>query len=178
MSLSAAVAWGAGDFSGGVATRRSTVFSVVSIAHGAGLLMMVTLAVLFRETIPSPRTLAWASAAGLVGGAGLACLYRALAVGKMGLNAPLSSVIAALVPLTFSFFTEGIPHLWRAIGFAVALISIWLIATPSSPNESLERLSVRQPLSLPEMVIPDWAWRSPQVWDWEAFCCSSSLLER
>ena len=131
LSLSAAVAWGAGDFSGGLATRESTVFGVVAVAHAIGLAMMVAMAVLFREALPSGVALAWAAAAGLVGGAGLACLYRALAVGKMGLNAPLSSVIAALVPLVFSLFSEGLPHLWRLSGFAVALVSIWLIATES-----------------------------------------------
>ena len=91
--------------------------------------MMVVLAVLFREAMPSGVSLAWAAGAGLIGGAGLACLYRALAVGKMGLNAPLSSVIAALVPLVFSFFSEGLPNFWRLAGFVVALVSIWLIAT-------------------------------------------------
>lgn len=130
-SLSAAAAWGAGDFSGGIATRRSAVFSVVAAAHATGFVFMVAMAVLFREALPSGTALAWASAAGLVGGAGLACLYRALAVGKMGLNAPLSSVVAALVPLVFSFFSEGLPHAWRLAGCVVALLSIWLIAGSS-----------------------------------------------
>ena len=89
---------------------------------------MAVLAVLFREAPPSGGALAWAAAAGVVGGAGLACLYRALAVGKMGLNAPLSSVVAALVPLVFSFFSEGLPHASRLAGCVVALVSIWLIA--------------------------------------------------
>ena len=132
LSLSAAATWGAADFSGGIATRRSAVFGVVAIAHTAGLVFMMALAVLFREAIPGTAALAWALCAGIVGGAGLACLYRALAVGKMGLNAPLSSVIAALVPLTFSLFSEGVPHAWRMVGFAVALVSIWLIASQSS----------------------------------------------
>ena len=127
-SLSAAATWGVADFSGGIATRRSPVFSVVAIAHAAGLAFMVALAVLFREALPGRIALVWGAAAGLVGGAGLACLYRALSVGKMGLNAPLSSVIAALVPLVFSFVSEGLPHAWRMAGFAMALVSIWLIA--------------------------------------------------
>ena len=141
LSFSAAAAWGAGDFSGGIATRRSPVFAVVAVAHAIGLAMMIVLAVLFREALPSRMELFWATASGLVGGAGLACLYRALAVGKMGLNAPLSAVIAVLVPLTFSFFREGLPHLWRLLGFVVALISIWLIAsqTGTEASESLDK---------------------------------------
>ncbi|HWC16908.1 MAG TPA: DMT family transporter [Terriglobales bacterium] len=137
-SLSAAAVWGTGDFCGGIATRRSTVFSVVAVAHTIGLLFMMALAFLFREPVPRNSVLLWGLAAGITGGAGLACLYRALAVGKMGLNAPLSAVIAAIVPLIFSLFTEGMPPAWRFIGFAVALLSIWLIATQSSPNSDFE----------------------------------------
>jgi drug/metabolite transporter (DMT)-like permease len=140
--LSAAAAWGAGDFSGGMATRRSTVFAVIAIAHALGLALMIAAAVLFRETIPSGAALAWAAAAGLVGGAGLACLYRALAVGKMGLNAPLSSVIAALVPLLFSLVSEGLPHASRMAGFVVALVSIWLIAMPAGARHTSEGLGL------------------------------------
>lgn len=141
-SLSAAAAWGAGDFSGGIATRKSTVFSVVAVAHGGGLALMVLLAILFREPLPAGAALFWAVAAGLVGGAGLACLYRALAVGKMGLNAPLSSVIAALVPLVFSLFSEGLPHAWRMAGFVTALVSIWLIASQRGSTAQSEGLGL------------------------------------
>ena len=137
-SLSAAAIWGTGDFCGGIATRRATVFSVVAVAHLVGLLFMIALALFSREMLPGTHALLWGLAAGITGGAGLACLYRALAVGKMGLNAPLSAVIAAMVPLLFSLFSEGVPHLWRLMGFAVALVSIWLIATQNGPTPGVE----------------------------------------
>jgi drug/metabolite transporter (DMT)-like permease len=120
-----------------MATRRSAVFTVVAIAHATGLVMMLALAVLVREKTPSSVSLVWAAAAGVIGGAGLACLYRALAVGKMGLNAPLSSVIGALVPLVYSFFTEGVPPFWRVAGFGLALVSIWLIAMQSGTRDTV-----------------------------------------
>jgi drug/metabolite transporter (DMT)-like permease len=82
--------------------------------------------------------LLWGLVAGVTGGAGLACLYSALALGKMGLNAPLSAVIAAIVPLLFSLFSEGVPHVWQLVGFAVALASIWLIATQSGATIAVE----------------------------------------
>ena len=137
-SLSAAAIWGTGDFCGGIATRRSSVFSVVAVAHVVGLVFMIALALCSREMVPGSGALLWGLTAGITGGAGLACLYRALAVGKMGLNAPLSAVIAAMVPLLFSLFSEGVPHVWRLIGFAVALVSIWLIATQSGPTFGTE----------------------------------------
>ena len=128
LSLSAAASWGAADFSGGLATKRSNVFGVVVIAHGIGLLFMLVLAVLAREDLPAWSSLLWGIAAGSVGGAGLACLYKALAVGKMGLTAPLSAVISALIPVVFSFSTAGLPRGVQLFGFGLAIVSIWLIA--------------------------------------------------
>lgn len=103
---------------------------------------MIALALLFREPMPQGTSVVWAFTAGLVGGIGLACLYRSLSIGKMGLNAPLSSVIAVLIPLTFSLIHEGPPHAWRTTGLALAVISIWLIATQTGATIRPEGLGL------------------------------------
>jgi drug/metabolite transporter (DMT)-like permease len=130
LSLSAAASWGAADFSGGFAAKRADTFGVVVVAHSTGLLFMLTLALLAHEPVPEHAALLWGAAAGLVGGVGLAALYKALAIGTMGINAPLSAVITAVLPLLWSFLTEGLPRPWQLAGFAIALVSIWLIAAP------------------------------------------------
>jgi drug/metabolite transporter (DMT)-like permease len=142
LSLSAAVSWGAADFSGGIATKTANVFSVIVVAHATGLAFMLLLALLVGEPIPGWTSLLWGIVAGLAGGIGLAALYKALAVGKMGINAPLSCVITALVPLLFSFSTEGLPHAVQIIGFVVALVSIWLIATQRGAAEESQGLGL------------------------------------
>lgn len=128
LSLLAAVSWGAADFSGGVATKTANAFRVVLVAHATGLLFMLWLALLVREPIPDWRSLMWGGLAGFAGGIGLAAFYKSLAVGTMGVNASLSAVITALVPLLFSFGTEGLPHVIQMTGFALAMLSIWVIA--------------------------------------------------
>jgi drug/metabolite transporter (DMT)-like permease len=128
LSLSAAASWGAADFSGGLAAKRADTFGVVVVAHTTGLLFMLTLALFAHEPVPERAALLWGAAAGVVGGVGLAALYRALAIGTMGVVAPLSAVITAVLPLLFSFLTEGLPRAWQLAGFALALVSIWLIA--------------------------------------------------
>jgi drug/metabolite transporter (DMT)-like permease len=130
LSLSAAVAWGAGDFSGGMATKAANAFHVVVVAHATGLAFVISLALISGEPVPGWHTLLWGAIAGLIGGVGLAAFYKSLAVGTMGINAPLSAVITALVPLLFSFLTEGLPHALQIVGIALALVSIWLIAAP------------------------------------------------
>ena len=142
LSLAAAASWGAADFSGGLATKRVNPFGVVVVAHGTGLLLMLLLALLAKEPVPSRISLLWGMAAGLVGGIGLAALYKALAIGKMGVNAPLSAVIAALLPLLFSFSTEGLPRPLQLVGFVLALISIWLIAAQPGASGGREGLGL------------------------------------
>jgi len=142
LSLAAAASWGAADFSGGLATKRVNPFGVVVVAHGTGLLFMLLLALLAKEPVPSRISLLWGMAARLVGGIGLAALYKALAIGKMGVNAPLSAVIAALLPLLFSFSTEGLPRPLQLVGFVLALISIWLIAAQPGASGGREGLGL------------------------------------
>jgi len=142
LSLAAAVTWGAADFSGGIAAKSANAFGVVALAHAVGLVFMLTLAVAFGEAIPPPSTLLWGAVAGLVGGVGLAAFYKALAIGKMGLNAPLASVITAVLPLVFSFWWEGAPHALQLAGFALALASIWLITMQSGSGGASKGLGL------------------------------------
>jgi drug/metabolite transporter (DMT)-like permease len=130
LSLSSGAAWGAADFSGGVASKRANVLTVVWVAHGTGLLFMAALAIGFREPWPAGKALAWGAAAGLSGAVGLVSLYRSLAIGKMGVNAPVAAVITAVLPVVFGMWTQGFPGALQFAGFALALLAIWLIALP------------------------------------------------
>jgi drug/metabolite transporter (DMT)-like permease len=128
--LGASLSWGAGDFSGGLASRRANVFSVVVAAHATGLVLLIALALLQSEPFPSTLDLVWGGTAGLAGAVGLAAFYRALAIGRMGINAPITAVLAATIPVLFSAFLEGLPSPLQLAGFALALIAVWLISRP------------------------------------------------
>jgi drug/metabolite transporter (DMT)-like permease len=142
LSLSAAVSWGAADFSGGIASKTSNAFRVVLVAHATGLVFMLSLALLRREPIPDWSSILWGAVAGLVGGIGLAAFYKSLAVGTMGINASLSAVITALVPLLFSFRTEGLPDGIRLVGFALAMISIWVMSAQRGSSSQRKGLGL------------------------------------
>src|SRR5260370_14635809 len=86
--LAASLSWGVGDFSGGLASRRASVFSVVVAAHAAGLVLLVVLALAWSEPLPSALDVVWGGTAGLAGAVGLATFYRALAIHLMGSTAP------------------------------------------------------------------------------------------
>lgn len=126
--LAASLSWGVGDFSGGLATRRASVFSVVVAAHATGLVLLVVLALAWSEPLPSALDVVWGGAAGLAGAVGLAAFYRALAVGRMGITAPITAVLAAAMPVIFSAFAQGLPSLVQLAGFILALLAVGLIS--------------------------------------------------
>lgn len=129
-ALSAATAWGSGDFTGGLASRRVGPFSTVLISYTVGLLALVMVALARFEMLPSLADLLWGTLAGLFGLAGLGCLLRGFATGRMGIVAPVSAVLATAIPVLFAAFTEGLPHALQFLGFGLALAGIWLLSRP------------------------------------------------
>jgi drug/metabolite transporter (DMT)-like permease len=128
--LAASLCWGSGDFSGGLASRRASASSVVIAAYAVGFVLLVALALIWKEPFPSPRDLVWGGLAGLAGAIGLTSFYSALSIGRMGIAAPVSAVLTASLPVLFSAFTEGLPSLIQLGGFVLALLAIGLISRP------------------------------------------------
>ncbi|HZD30988.1 MAG TPA: DMT family transporter [Candidatus Angelobacter sp.] len=136
LSLLAAASWGGGDFAGGVASKRASVFRVVAVAHACGLVATLAMALLAGEPIPPASAMKWGAFAGLVGAFGIAALYRALAIGRMGVIAPVAAVVTGLLPVLVGIRTEGLPDRWQLAGFVLALASIWLVARPNEHVDS------------------------------------------
>lgn len=128
--LASAISWGAGDFSGGMASRRSRASLVVWLSQLLGGVLLLLLALVFGEPLPGVRDLLLGAAAGLAGMAGLALLYRGLAMGQMGIVAPLTAVIAASLPVLVSTIIEGLPPVAKLIGFAFGLLAVWFLSRP------------------------------------------------
>ncbi|MGZ9166115.1 MAG: EamA family transporter [Anaerolineales bacterium] len=126
--------WGAADFIGGLATKRTSPYRVLFLAEIAGLIPFTALALLTREPIPPALDLLWGAISSLVGLTGLTILYRALADGQMTIAAPVSALFAALIPVIFGFFTLGAPSLATMIGFGLAFLAVWLISQTDSSN--------------------------------------------
>ena len=136
LSLGAAAVWGGGDFAGGIATKRANVFRVVAGAHACGLVLMLLLAWLTGEPFPPRSSLGWGVLAGISGAFGIAALYKALAIGRMGIIAPVASVVTAILPVMVGIRSEGMPDRIQLAGFALALVSIWLVARPDGEIDS------------------------------------------
>ncbi len=126
--LGSAVTWGIGDFCGGLATRRTSVWTVVLYSQAVGMVLLLALAFAFGETIPGGRDLFWGAVAGLAGIVGLLALYQAMALGQMALVAPLTAIIALSIPVIAGILTEGWPAASTLGGFVLAGVSVMLIS--------------------------------------------------
>jgi len=138
IALTAAAAWGGGDFSGGLGVKAADgtttgALRFVLLAHAVSLAAVLTALYLWPAPFPHGKLLAW----GLIGGCSqaisLTLFYIALARGEMGSSAAISGLIAATIPAIFSTLTEGAPAARRIAGFALAAAAIWLIAAGPTP---------------------------------------------
>jgi drug/metabolite transporter (DMT)-like permease len=79
------------------------------------------------EPIPQGADLLWSVACGVCGVFGITALYRGLAVGRMGVVAPVTGILAALIPVSVGFVTEGVPGPAVIAGIAAALVAVVLV---------------------------------------------------
>jgi drug/metabolite transporter (DMT)-like permease len=127
LALSAAVAYGVGDFLGGVAARRVPPSAVVLWSHIVGLSMLLTVAPLVGGDLTA-RSLTIGAGAGLLGGAGVALFYRGLAVGTMSVVAPVAALLSAAVPVVAGLGSGERPSAAALGGIALALGAVVLIS--------------------------------------------------
>lgn len=123
LGVGSALAFGAGDFTGGSASRHVRPLVVAAGAQAAGLLVLLAPLLMLRPPLPSPGGLALAAGAGLFGGTGLLALYRGLSLGSMGIVTAISGVGSVLIPLGVSAVVAGAAiggGQWVGVGCALA----------------------------------------------------------
>jgi drug/metabolite transporter (DMT)-like permease len=126
--ISSAIFWGTGDFSAGFASKKSGVLSVILFSQLIGAVFLICVALYISEPFPPIRHMITGALAGFVGLLGLIALYVGLSRGRMGIVAPLSAVVTALIPIGVSFVKEGLPETGQILGLTLALFSVWLLS--------------------------------------------------
>lgn len=124
-----AITWGAGDFAGGLASRKLGAYRAVLYADFFGLILIGIALGLYREAIPSATVFVYSSIGGVLGSVGLMLLYYSLSKGQMSIAAPVSALSAGLLPVIVGALTEGLPDWIQMLGFGLALLAIWLISS-------------------------------------------------
>jgi len=131
LALTAAVAYGAGDFLGGLAARREPATAVVLWSQIVGLLLLTAAAPLIGGEITTPALLIGA-AAGLAGALGVAGFYRALSLGAMSVVAPITGLLSAALPVLAGVARGERPETVALVGIAIALLAIVLVSRDGS----------------------------------------------
>jgi drug/metabolite transporter (DMT)-like permease len=104
---------------------------VVLLSQVVGLLLALSIAALRGEPIPSGPDLVVIVVAGLLGGVGITALYRALAIGRMGVVAPVTGVLAAVIPVSAGIVLEGWPAPLVLVGIGLAILAVLLVSRVS-----------------------------------------------
>ena len=130
LALGCALAYGAADVLGGVAARPVHVVRVLAIAAPAALTVQVLAVEVLGPSVAvrwSAAALGWGAASGAASVAASALLYRALALGPMGVLSPLTAVVSAVLPVTVGLADGERPPILAAAGIPLALVAIVLV---------------------------------------------------
>jgi drug/metabolite transporter (DMT)-like permease len=134
LALLASLLWGTADFLGGTATRRLPVVTVLGASQLVALLGLVPLA-LALGAFDEPRAYVLpALGAGIAGVVALAAFYRALAVGTMGVVAPVAA-LGVVVPVAAGLVQGESPSGLQLAGIAVAVVGVVLASGPELSGE-------------------------------------------
>jgi drug/metabolite transporter (DMT)-like permease len=134
--LLAAASYGAGDFFGGLASKRVAAITVVLYSQLFGSALVLSLLPTFGGVEPTGSTILWGLAAGLSGSTGAAFLYRGLAIGRMSVVAPITGVLGASLPVVFGLAIGERPSPIALVGVVAGLIAVALVST--APQEAVK----------------------------------------
>ena len=127
LALGSALLYGAADFCGGLASKRSPMVAVTVLSQAGGFVVLL-LAISFLPGRASAGDYAFGAVAGLFGGLGIALLYHALSIGKMGVVSPITAVLAAAVPVAVGVARGENLHTLQYVGIGIAFVAIVLIS--------------------------------------------------
>lgn len=126
LGLLGALTYGAADFLGGLAARRSSTILVTAGVAIVGL-VGIALAALFIPAVSSPDAWSYGVASGVAGAIGIGLLYGSLAIGPMSILSPATAFISAIVPVSVGLASGegGGPSFFIAL--ALALVAVVLV---------------------------------------------------
>ncbi len=133
LALGSAIAYGVSDYTGGVLTKRARVFNVILLSQLVSCALVV-LVLPFWSGSFSWAGMRWGALAGVAGVSGAALLYRGLAIGRMGVVAPITAVLAAALPVTYGLAQGERPGWIPLLGVVLGFVAVVLISRASEPG--------------------------------------------
>jgi drug/metabolite transporter (DMT)-like permease len=122
-----AIAFGSGDFLGGRASMSASTVGVLLVSQVCAVVVAVVVAVMVGSRVAA-TDLMYGVCAGAVNIVGLGLLYRGLASGAMSVVAPVSAVVASLVPVAWGLANGERPPLFVLAGIGLEIGAAALIS--------------------------------------------------
>jgi drug/metabolite transporter (DMT)-like permease len=127
LALVSAVLYGVSDYVGGRASRRSPATAVALVAELVVFTLCIVIIPLIESDGPTSRAIWWGLAAGITSSIGVVGLYVALARGNMTVVAPVTGIVAAIVPVAVGIATGDRPSPLAVTGIVSAVVAVALI---------------------------------------------------
>lgn len=122
-----ALAYGSGDFLGGISTKRLPTVTVLLVSQSFGLAAAVVLVVALRDAPPPAHIFVLSAVSGVVLVVALGLLFRGLALGRMSIVAPLSAIGGGVLPVVWGLLRGERPSALALAGVGVALVAAAIV---------------------------------------------------
>jgi drug/metabolite transporter (DMT)-like permease len=127
LGLVVALSFGSGDFLGGRAAQRASILSVLVIGQFVAVVGALVVAGLVGARV-GRSDVGFGAAAGVANVVGLGFLYQGLARARIGVVAPITAVMGALVPVGWALASGERPSTVVLFGAVCAIVAGGLIA--------------------------------------------------
>ncbi len=128
LAIASSVCFGSGDFFGGVAAKRANLIFIMVANQIAALLAILLTAAIANPFLLTQSDLLLAAIAGISTAIGIPLLYKGLAIGPMSIVAPVTALIAILLPVLYGMVVLGEAPGWVTItGFALGGFAVFLL---------------------------------------------------
>lgn len=143
LALTSAVAYGASDFVGGLASRYSRAMSVMLVAYPVSFIIFAVAAPFVGQSLEL-MSLLWGAASGVVMALATAWFYSAMAHGPMNVVSPLTAVIVTVLPVIVGLFLGEQLSTGSFIGVGLAILAVLLVSRePQLPYPATRPFTAR-----------------------------------
>ena len=135
LGILVAASFGSGDFLGGRASRRAPTLTVLLTAQATAVLGAIIVCVFVGGRV-GLHDLVFGALAGSISIVGIGLLYQGLSVGRMGVVAPLTALVSAVIPVAWGVAQGERPSGVVVIGVVLAVLAGALISRQSDEPQA------------------------------------------
>ncbi len=127
LGLLAAVLYGIGDFAGGMAARAHSAVTILLYSYPVGVVLMALMVPFFPGELTA-RVVLFGTLGGLAGLMGVSIMYQLMVTAPMNVISPVTSVLAAIVPVFVGVAIGERPALAAWTGIVLGLVAVVLVS--------------------------------------------------